>query len=620
MRLFDQPHHDGSPLYVGSQAPALGDSVPVWVRVPAAAGVDAVHVRTVADGEPGFTAAQVDSERTGRAIGGYGRGDVWWRATVPARNPLTRYRFLLLGSGRAPRWLTAAGVVDHDLPDDTDFRLVAYEPPPAWTADAVVYEIFPDRFARATGAAALDRAALDQAALDPAALPDWAVPCDWDRDEVVDHSPLTPAQLFGGDLDGVAEHLDHIQSLGATCVYLRPFFPARSNHRYDASTFEHVDPLLGGDAALDRLSTAVHARGMRLIGDITTNHVGDGHDWFTAARRDPAAAPEKDMFSFNPDGSYECWYGVPSLPKLDWGSGLVRERMGEALRRWLDVLDGWRVDVANMTGRSGQHDRAHEVAAFVLATVRSARPDALLVAEHTHDATGDLDRGGWPATWNQAGTLRPLWTWLRGDDPPDFLGVPGGVPRRDGHSVLATMRAFAGRMSWRSQRHSWSLLDSFDTARIRTVTGSRERHLVGLGMQATLPGTPSICAGSEFGLTGTSGEHARTPMPWHRPGDRDEQTLAGYREILGLRAAQPLLREGGLRWVHVDADTLVYLREGLSGSLLVAARRASGSPVHLPLDAPLTGLHDAADIAPHDGSVTLPGDGPSLRVWRVGDR
>jgi alpha-glucosidase len=258
----------------------------------------------------------------------------------------------------------------------------------------------------------------------------------------------------------------------------------------------------------------------------------------------------------------------------------------------------------------------------------SARPDALLVAEHTHDATGDLDRDGWPAVWNQAGTLRPLWTWLRGDDPgddrgagpglPDFLGVPGGVPRRDGYSVLATMRAFAGRMSWRSLRHSWSLLDSFDTPRIRTVTGARETHLVGLGVQATLPGVPSVCAGSEFGLTGTSGEHARTPMPWHRPGDRDAETLAAYREILGLRAAQPLLREGGLRWAHVDEDTLVYLREGRSGSLLVAARRAAGSPVALPIDAPLTGLYRAPDIAPRDGGVTLPGDGPSLRVWRVG--
>jgi alpha-glucosidase len=608
MRLCDQPHHDGSALYVSTQVPSLGECVTIWVRVPAAAGVRAVHVRSTPDGEPGFSAARVDDDRTGRAVGGYGRTDVWWRAEVEVRNPVTRYRFLLFVPGHPPRWLTAAGVVDDDVPDDTDFRLVAYDAPPAWTGDTVVYEVFPDRFARGSGSGPVDTAA----------LPDWAVPCAWDRDEVVDGTPLTPRQFFGGDLDGVAEHLDHIQSLGANCVYLRPVFPAGSNHRYDASTFDRVDPLLGGDPALYRLARAVHARGMRLVGDITTNHVGDGHDWFTAARRDPAAA-ERGMFFFDEAGGYESWYGVPSLPKLDWGSPLVRERMGDALRRWLDALDGWRVDVANMTGRSGRYDRAHEVAAFVRETVIGARGDALLVAEHTHDATGDLDRDGWPGTWHQAGGLRPLWTWLRGDDfdPPTFLGVPGGLPRRDGRSVLATVRAFASRTSWRSLRHSWLPLDSFDTARIRTVTGSRERHLVALGMQATLPGTPMICAGSEFGLTGTTGEHARTPMPWHRPEDRDNATLAAYRDILGLRAAEQVLRDGGLRWLYADADTLVYLREGASGSLLMAARRAAGVPVSLPIDTPLAGLYQATDLVPRDGIVTLPGDGPSFRVWRI---
>ncbi|WP_345149163.1 alpha-amylase family glycosyl hydrolase [Nonomuraea rubra] len=60
----------------------------------------------------------------------------------------------------------------------------------------------------------------------------------------------------------MTRRLDHIQSLGADTVYLTPIFPARSNHRYNASTFEHVDPLLGGDEALHRLSGALHARGM----------------------------------------------------------------------------------------------------------------------------------------------------------------------------------------------------------------------------------------------------------------------------------------------------------------------------------------------------------------------
>ena len=89
-------------------------------------------------------------------------------------------------------------------------------------------------------------------------------------------------ELFGGDLRGVEQHLDHIASLGANALYLTPFFPAGSVHRYDATSFEHVDPLLGGDEALSSLLEAAHARDIRVIGDLTTNHVGIGHDWFAA--------------------------------------------------------------------------------------------------------------------------------------------------------------------------------------------------------------------------------------------------------------------------------------------------------------------------------------------------
>ncbi|WP_245642648.1 glycoside hydrolase family 13 protein [Nonomuraea candida] len=593
LRFLGEPHHDGSALYVSDQRPGLGSRVTLWLRAPLAAGVTAVHVRAVHDGEPRYVEASVDRSR--RDAGGYGATDVWWRAEITAVNPVTPYRFLLhTGSGRS--WLTAAGPVGHDPTDAGDFRLVCHQAPPEWMSDAIVYQIFPDRYDRSGPAPAPDD------------LPDWALPRDWDRDPVIPHGPGTSEQFYGGDLDGIAGRLDHIQSLGADTVYLTPIFPARSNHRYNASTFEHVDPLLGGDAALHRLSGAVHARGMRLLGDITTNHCGDTHEWFTAAVSD-VNAPEREMFYFDPEtGDYESWWGYKTLPKLNWGSELVRTRMTAVLKRWLGPFDGWRVDVANMTGRRAADDYAHEVAALLRAGLG---PEAALIAEHNHDASHDLDRDGWQGTMNYGGFTRPVWAWLRGPelDLEHFMGVPGGVPERDGLATLATFRAFASQMSWRSLVHSWQLLDSHDSPRIRTVTGSRERHLLALGLQATLPGTPMVFAGSEYGLTGVNGEHSRTPMPWNRPADQDLETLAGYRELLGLRRAEPALRHGGLRWLHADADCLVFARETYEESILVCVRRAPGRP--LAIGAHATGLHNAAD-----GDV-IPGEGPSLRMWRL---
>ena len=102
----------------------------------------------------------------------------------------------------------------------------------------------------------------------------------------------------------------HIERLGANVIYLTPVFPAGSTHRYDATTFEHVDPLLGGDEALASLARAAHARGMRVVSDLTTNHTGDKHEWFTAG--------ERELYLFDEDGDYEAWWGIKTLPKLNW--------------------------------------------------------------------------------------------------------------------------------------------------------------------------------------------------------------------------------------------------------------------------------------------------------------
>lgn len=603
LQLLSQPSHDGSPRYVPQSAPELGETVSVFVRAPAAAGVRRVHVRTTPDAEPVFHEATVD-----RVDG----GEAWWRAEVEVRNPVTPYRFLL-DTANGPRWLTAAGLVGHDVPDITDFRLVSHDPPPAWAADAVVYQIFPDRFARSAGA-------------DGRRLPEWAIPCEWDT-PVIGRGPETPYQFYGGDLDGITERLDHVHGLGANTVYLTPIFPARSNHRYDASSFHGVDPLLGGDEALVRLSEAVHRGGMRLLGDITTNHCGDAHPWFLAAQAD-RGAPERDLFYFDGD-DYESWNGVKSLPKLNWRSDELRRRFvggpESVAQRWLlppFELDGWRVDVANMTGRRASDSFTHEVARLLRRTVTGASGDGLIVAEHAHDSTGDLDRDGWHGTMNYAGFTRPVWSWLRADDLslPDFLGAPGGVPRRGGPDIVRTMRIFGALTSWRALTNSWIMLGSHDTARIRTVVGSGNRVEVAVGLLMTLPGVPMIFAGDEIGLTGVNGEDARRPMPWHHQPSWDRATLARYRDLIAIRQASPALRTGGLRWAHVDDDVVAYLRESETERLLILARRAIGVPLRLPALASRSAdnVYGGARLScGTDGSVLLPADGPTLQIWRL---
>ncbi|HTZ43336.1 MAG TPA: alpha-amylase family glycosyl hydrolase [Jatrophihabitans sp.] len=603
--LLHQPHHDGSALYVENPHPALGDSVTLRVRVPAAYELHGLCVRSLRDGEPRIDRATIE------------RADAherWWRVPLLVHNPVMHYRFLLDRVDGGYTWLTAGGLFDRDVTDDHDFRLSTHAPPPAWVADSVVYEVFPDRFARSGNTAP---------------LPDWATARDWYDDPVEYRDLAGLGHVYGGDLAGIEQHLDHIEQLGCTTIYLTPFFEAPSNHRYNARSFGHVDPLLGGDEALSSLSRAVHDRGMRLLGDLTTNHTGDEHEWFRAAVADPDA-PEAAMYYWREHPDYVAWQGVPTLPKLNWSSAELAARLvtgpDSVVAHWLREpfrLDGWRVDVANMTGRYRGDDRALQVARDIRQAMAEVDPDTLLVAEHGHDHTPDLPGDGWHSVMNYGGFLKPLWQWLVDEQTPvaDFLGLPVRIPRRGGEQLVAAIADFGARVGWPARLANFNLIDSHDTARLRTVCGSAERHLVGAGLMFTLPGTPMIFAGDEIGLTGVTGEDSRRPFPWNRPERWDHDLLAGYRELARLRHRHPALREGGLRWAQVDADGLVFLRESPTERLLVSACRAATEPAVLPLAAlgasRCTARYGPAAAVIADGTLTLRRDRAALTVWSL---
>jgi alpha-glucosidase len=577
--MLEQPHHDGSELYVVEAPAELGGEATVRLRTRTGAA-DSVLLRYQRDGEPRSVLAVVDEEKD---------GETWWRASFPVVNPGTRYRWLLAGGDAGYAWVNGLRTHPHEVAGADDFVLTPGRGGPAWHLESVVYQIYPDRFAR-SGAERTP--------------PEWAVPRGWE--EVPSKGRESGRDWFGGDLPGIEQHLDHVERVGANAIYMTPIFPAGSTHRYDATTFEHVDPLLGGDEALASLARACAGRGIRLIGDLTTNHVGKGHEWFVAAEADDHA-PERGFFYFDPalPHGYEAWLGVPSLPKLDWRDDELRARMRGVIRKYLDAgLSGWRIDVANMTGRFRALDVNHEAARFV----RDAADGRLIIAEHMHDFRADLDGTGWHGVMNYSGFMRPTWWWLRdaGYDEDVFTQAP--APSYGGAEMLEVVRRFRAGVPWDGTLHSWVMLDSHDTPRFRTVAGSRERQLVGIGLQMTTPGVPKVFMGDELGLEGRWGEDARRPMPW---GSFPDDLVDTYGRLARLRRSSDALARGGVRYVHVSADAVAYLRETRRERLLCLAARADHDPIATPFTS-LETLHgdDAA------GGV-LPSHGPSFHIWRI---
>ena len=593
-------HHDGSALYVSELAPNPGDEVEIRIRISNDVQPEQVVVRTVHDGEPRVVEASVDSKN---------EIETWWVAHLPILNRRSHYRWGLAGGNVGYGWLNAEGWFPFDVSDASDFALSTAELPPQWAKSAVVYQVFPDRFAKSGKVTS---------------APEWVVPRDWDA-HPEGRSPNTPKEWFGGDLWGAADRLSHLEELGANVIYFTPFFPGKSTHRYDASTFEQVDPLLGGDEAFVHLCESAHNRNIRVKGDITLNHSGVEHEWFLKALEGHPIF--SDFYTFNPSfqHGYASWLGVKSLPKFNYKSDVLKEHLisehDSIIRKWLRPpfnMDGWRVDVANMSGRQGELDMTHDVARITRHAMEDEGEDKLLIAEHFHDAGPDLDGDGWHGSMNYAAFMKPVWNWLVSENyEGKWLGLPTQVPSFTGENMVKSIKSFSSRMPWRSYLYSWSLLDSHDTARIRSVTG-RDRHHVAATMLMTLPGTPMIFQGDEIGAEGLWGEDARTTFPWEKTDKWDMETFELYKNLINLRKSNSALIEGGLRWVHISDDLICYLRETENDRVLVAVSRKEVNNVVIELKKAAVNsveqlLGDAVLSA--EGNLSISGAG--IGIWSV---
>ena len=360
---------------------------------------------------------------------------------------------------------------------------------PDWVSKMVWYQIFPERFAKGN----------------PALSPEGALA--WD-------SSITPKSedFFGGDLQGIIDHLDYLQDLGITGLYLCPIFESPSNHKYNTTDYFEIDHHFGDKETFRKLVDEAHQRGMKIMLDAVFNHIGDQSpqwqdvlkhgensvykDWFHIQEfpvtKDKLANPRKLPYHTFAFESY--------MPKLNTANPQVRDYLLSVATYWIEEfdIDAWRLDVANEVDHQFWRDFRKAVLA--------KKPDLYILGEVWH-------------------TSQP---WLNGDEFHAVMNYPLSDSIKDyflrgkKHTSQFIDEINSQSTYYRQQISEvmFNLLDSHDTERIlATAKGDVQLVKSALACLFLQRGTPCFYYGTELELDGGPDPDCRRVMPWERVSD-----------------------------------------------------------------------------------------------------
>jgi len=550
-----------------------------------ALAIDSVVIRVQPDGRNWFDMPFIreDSSRFSLSFNAS-------RLCDSEKGGLIWYEFLLISPNRT--YFTNTADNESFTLCDTNagrFSMLIYEDgfdTPDWFKGNTMYQIFPDRFAKGGNCPKKPEAVLNT---------DWENGTPQFAEKRGAH--LDNNEFFGGTLYGITEKLNYISSLGVGVIYLNPIFEAYSNHKYDTGDYMKVDEMFGGEDALELLLAEAKKRNIHIVLDGVFNHTGDDSKYFNAkGRYDTVGAyqstdsPYRNWYRLLPDGSYETWWGIKILPRLNHeckdcadyflgNDGVIESYIKKG-------ASGWRLDVADELSDSFL-DRLRTAA-------KRINKDAVIIGEVWENAATKISYGN-------------RRRYLRGSQLDSVMNYPFrsallSFIREKDASILADELTEIFASYPRCVSHClMNILGTHDTERILSALGDEEfealspaelsqRRLsekdkdkavkllkLASAIQYTVYGIPSLYYGDEAGMEGYHDPFCRMPFPW---GKEDRELTEHYRKLGSIRKSESVFSSGEFKVVYANGGTLVFERKE-NGKVIYLAANADSEPKRL---------------------------------------
>jgi len=458
-----------------------------------------------------------------------------------------------------------------------------------------------------------------------------------------------------GDLNGVTEKLDYLQSLGISGIWLMPINPSPSYHGYDVTDYYDINPQYGTMEDFERLIQEAHKRNIKVIMDLVINHTSSQHPWFIESAEDPNS-PKRNWYHWVDDikevnkisaiggkawhhknGAYYLGIFWDGMPDLNLDNPEVRAEMIRVGQFWLKKgVDGFRLDAAkhiyeDFQGDNKQKDIAKKNVQWwqeFRKAMEEVNPDVYLVGEvwdsptvgaqyldHAFDAVFNFELA--TQLLNAARTERAFDIGLKLESIYDyFTERSGGYFEKDA-----------------------LFLTNHDQNRVMTeLRGNINHAKMAAAVLLTLPGNPFIYYGEEIGMQGAKpDEYIREPMRWYAI-DSDPSKLTGqtswmgsrynlmegvsveeqekdtdsllhhYRTLIHWRKQEPVLAEGGIEQYKIDSSHVISFIRNTETERVLVLHNLSGEIQTMHLDKALLNANKMQIILSTSKDVDLKGE------------
>lgn len=519
---------------------------------------------------------------------------VWLRADLQSADPASCRLVVRFEAGTLQETKTYAapdGVVTlHDLnrpgvyfyhfttaeeSESLEHQLTVYEADltvPEWFKKTIIYQIFPDRFYQGNGPVEGKSNSFFYGSKED--LPMYVKDAEGD---------ILRWDFFGGNLWGILEKLDYIQSFGVKTIYLNPIFQAVSNHRYDTGDYKRVDGLLGGDRAFDEMMSVCKEKSVKVILDGVFSHTGEESIYFDRSGLHTAQLPEEEQgawqspnskyrnwYSFNEDGTYACWWGVKALPNVNEMEPSYLEYTvtgaDSVIRHWMAKgVSGWRLDVADELpdGFIGKLRQAAD----------ESNPESVVFGEVWEDASNKVSYGCRRLYYAKK-ELHSNTNYVFRNALLDFF--KGEIDAGACMDIFLSLYENYPRENFYAQVN---MTGSHDVKRLYTCMKETTRGNTDLAkdlvrayslVQFTFPGVPLIYYGDETCMEGGEDPDNRRYYPWLK---QDATMIQWFRNLGQLRMANAVFTEGNWTPVFVNSDVFAFKRTDALDEYVVAVDR-----------------------------------------------